>query len=174
RPAEPAAGEDPLLAVRTEAAAVVEPRLLSQAAGTEMVRERAGGPVSEQLSAAGARASGGNPLYVPELAPAVKQEAGGLATLEAGELAALGGEGVAAPVAARVRRLGPRALSLAQALAVLGDGCRLRHAAGIAGLETERAARLTAKLVRVEVLAGDGAPRVLAPGGGGRGEGAPG
>src|SRR5215471_1137849 len=78
-------------------------------------------------------------------------------------LAALGGEGVAARVAARVRRLGPRALSLAQALAVLGDGCQLRHAAGIAGLGMERAARLTARLVRAEVLAGDEPPRFLHP-----------
>src|SRR5215471_4353334 len=163
RPAEPAAGEDPLLAVRTEAAAVVEPRLLSQAAVTEVVRERAGGPVSEQLGAAVTRASGGNPFYVRELARAIMLEAGALATLEAGELAALGGAGVAAPVAARVRRLGPRALSLAQALAVLGDGCQLRHAAGIAGLGMERAARLTARLVRAEVLAGDEPPRFLHP-----------
>ena len=70
RPAEPAAREDPLLAVRTEAAAVIRPRLLSQAAVTAMVRERAGRPVSEQLCAAVARASGGNPLYVRELARA--------------------------------------------------------------------------------------------------------
>ena len=41
RPAEPASGQDPLLAVRTEAAAVVEPRLLRQAAVTEMEIGRA-------------------------------------------------------------------------------------------------------------------------------------
>jgi hypothetical protein len=54
RSAEPAAGEDPQPAVRTEAT-VVWPRLLSQAVVTGMARERAGGAVSEQLCAAATR-----------------------------------------------------------------------------------------------------------------------
>jgi AAA ATPase domain len=52
--AGPAAGEDLLLAVRTEAT-VVWPRLLNPAAVTGMARERAGGEVSEQLCAAATR-----------------------------------------------------------------------------------------------------------------------
>jgi DNA-binding CsgD family transcriptional regulator len=162
RPAAPAAEDEALLAVRAEAAVMVRPRLLSQAAVAAMVAERAGGQVGEQLCAAVTRASGGNPFYVRELAR-VALEGGPLDTLEVGGLAARGGEGVAVPVAARVRRLGPGALALAQALAVLGDGCQLRHAAVIAGLGTDRAAHLAGGLVRAEVLAGDEPPRFLHP-----------
>jgi DNA-binding CsgD family transcriptional regulator len=162
RPAEPASGEDPLLAVRQEAV-VVRPRLLSQAAVTAIVQDRMGGQVSEQLSAAVTRVSGGNPFYVRELARAVAVEGAPLDTLELGGLFTRGVEGVAVHLAARARRLGPRALSLAQALAVLGDGCQLRHAAAIAGLDMEDAARVAAGLVRVEVLAEDAPPRFLHP-----------
>jgi len=108
------------------------------------------------------RASGGNPFYVRELARAALED-GTLVTPEAGGLAARGGEGVAARIAARIRRLGPRALSLVQALAVLGDECELRHAAGIAGLDMKSAAHLAAGLVRAEVLADDEPPRFLHP-----------
>jgi tetratricopeptide (TPR) repeat protein len=141
---------------------VVRPRLLTQAAVTAMVRERAGGHVSDELCAEVTRASGGNPFYVRELAR-VALEGGPLATVDPGGLAVRGGEGLAVPVGTRVRRLGPEALALAQALAVLGDGCQLRHAAAIAGLGTDRAAHLADGLVRVEVLAGDEPPRFLHP-----------
>ena len=162
RPAGPAAGDEALLAVRAEAAVVVRPRLLTQAAVTAMVAERAGRQVSEQLCAAVTRASGGNPFYVRELAR-VALEGGPLATVDPGGLAVQGGEGLAVPVGARVRRLGPGALALAQALAVLGDGCQLRHAAAIAGLDTDRTAHLADGLVRAEVLTGDEPPRFLHP-----------
>ena len=63
----------------------------------------------------------------------------------------------------RVRSLGPGALGLAQALAVLGDGCELRHAAAIAGVTTSVAARLAAGLARTEVLAAGDEPRFVHP-----------
>jgi hypothetical protein len=47
-------------------------------------------------------------------------------------------------VLAGVRELGPGALDLAQALAVLGDGCELRHAGTVAGLEMPEAIALAA------------------------------
>jgi hypothetical protein len=51
-------------------------------------------------------------------------------------------------VIARLRRVEPAALPLAQALAVLGDGCELRHGAAMAGLQMTDAARLATALVR--------------------------
>src|SRR5262249_46459183 len=56
-----------------------------------------------------------------------------------------------------------RALALAQALAVLGDGCELRHAAALAGVEISAAISLAANLVRLEVLAADDPPRFMHP-----------
>jgi DNA-binding CsgD family transcriptional regulator len=72
-------------------------------------------------------------------------------------------EGVTRHVAARIRRLDSNALRLAQALAVLGDGCELRQGAGLAGLEFEAAARIAAALVQLEVLGDDAPPRFLHP-----------
>ena len=57
----------------------------------------------------------------------------------------------------------PDALGLAQALAVLGDGCELRHAAAIAGVTMAVAARLAGGLVRAEVLAAGDRPRFVHP-----------
>ncbi len=63
----------------------------------------------------------------------------------------------------RIRRLGPDALGLAQALAVLGDGGRLRYGAAMARLGGGAAIRLAAGLVRVEVLASADPPCFLHP-----------
>ena len=64
-------------------------------------------------------------------------------------------DGIARQVITRVRGLGPDALRLAQALAVLGDGGELRHAAAIAGVPMADAARLAGGLTRAEVLAAE-------------------
>jgi len=70
---------------------------------------------------------------------------------------------VARRVLAGVRSLGPRAVALAHALAVLGDGCELRRAAAIAGVDMSEAISLAAGLVRVEVLAEDDPPCFVHP-----------
>jgi tetratricopeptide (TPR) repeat protein len=62
-----------------------------------------------------------------------------------------------------VRRVDPAALRLAQALAVLGDGCELRLAAAMAGLKMTDATRQATVLVRVEVLVEDNPPRFIHP-----------
>ena len=62
-----------------------------------------------------------------------------------------------------LRALGPDGLSLAQAIAVLGDGCELRHAVAIADVAMAAATRLAEGLVRVKVLAADDPPRFIHP-----------
>jgi hypothetical protein len=163
RPAERASGETPLATLREQATAVLRPRLLSQSAVTAIVREKAGGEVSEELCAAVKRASGGNPFYVREALRAVEFDDDRRARLDAGEPLLHRGEGIARELTLRLQRLGPQALGLARALAVLGDGCELRHAATVAGLDMESATRLAAGLVRLEVLADDEPPRFLHP-----------
>jgi DNA-binding CsgD family transcriptional regulator len=66
-------------------------------------------------------------------------------------------------LSARLRGLGPAATRLAQALAVLGDGCVLRHAAALAGQDTQEALHAAAALVRSDVLADADPPRFLHP-----------
>ena len=87
-------------------------------------------------------------LYVTELLRALELNDRHLAEIDPAELLVGGLEGIGRRVIARVRRVDPAALRLAQALAVLGDGCELRHAAATAGLEMTDATRLATVLVR--------------------------
>ena len=146
RPGDPAVPGAALLAVCAEAAAVLRPALLSEQAVSAVVRTTvragAGGEASDELCAAVYAACGGNPLYLTELLRAADRGGRPLAALEPAELLAGGLDGIARQVITRVRGLGPDALRLAQALAVLGDGGELRHAAAIAGVPAAAAARL--------------------------------
>jgi DNA-binding CsgD family transcriptional regulator len=163
RQGDPAGMSAPLLAVRAAAATVVRPALLSDEAVSAVVRSAAGGGVSDELCSAVYAASGGNPLYLAELLRAAELSGRPLAALEPAELLAGGLDGIARQVITRVNGLGPGALGLAQALAVLGDGCELRHAAAIAGVETDVARRLAGDLARAEVLAAGDQPRFMHP-----------
>ena len=167
RPGDPAVLGAPLLAVRAEAAAVLRPALLSEQAVSAVVRAAAhpevGGEAGDELCAAVYAACGGNPLYLAELLRAADRGGRPLAALEPAELLAGGLDGIARQVITRVRGLGPDALHLAQALAVLGDGGTLRHAAAIAGVTLAAAVRLAGGLTRAEVLAAEApAAEVLA------------
>jgi DNA-binding CsgD family transcriptional regulator len=152
-----------LLSLSAEAPVVVRPAPLSEEAVGAVVRAMVGDRASDDLCAAVWAASGGNPLYLTELLRAVEREARPQAELDPVALLVGGREAISQRVAAGVRGLGPRALSLGQALAVLGDGCELRHAAAIAGVEMSDATRLAAGLVRLEVLATDDSPRFVHP-----------
>ena len=163
RPVESASADASLGALLADARAVVRPELLSEDAVGAIVRLALGGGVTDEVCAAVWTASGGNPLYLIELLRAVELEGRPLAELDPAELVAGGREGVARRVLAGVRGLDLCALSLAQALAVLGDGCELRYAAAIAGLEMADAIHLAAGLVRLEVLATDDRPRFVHP-----------
>ena len=163
RPAQPALVGAWLEALLVEAGAVVRPQLLSESAVAAIVRAALGPGASAELCGAVWGASGGNPLYLAELLRGARLEDRPLAELDPAELVAGGREGVARRVLAGVRGLDPGALSLAQALAVLGDGCQLRHAAAIAGVEVSEAISLVAALVRLEVLASDDPPRFIHP-----------
>ncbi|MGN6170109.1 MAG: ATP-binding protein [Solirubrobacteraceae bacterium] len=163
RPGKPASEGASLAALRAEATGVVRPGLLSEGAVGAIVRGAFSGDATDELCAAMWESSGGNPLYVAELLRAVELEDPQLTKLDPPALLAGGREGIGRRVVARVRGLDPRALRLAQALAVLGDGCELRHAAAISAVEMAQAMSLAAGLVRVEVLAADDPPRFIHP-----------
>jgi len=163
RKGDPSVVGAPLLAVRAAAAAVLRPALLTERAVSAVVRATAGAEASDELCAAMYVACGGNPLYLTELLRAAELSGQPLAALEPAGLSAGGLEAIARQVITRVLSLGPDALGLAQALAVLGDGCELRHAAAIAGVPTAAAVRLAADLVGAEVLAADDQPWFVHP-----------
>ena len=161
RPADPAFANTMLLALRAEAPATLRPALLSESAVGALVRATMGSKSNERLCEAVSIASGGNPLYVTELLRGLDEQH--LSDIDPAKLLAGGIEGIGRRVIARVQRVGSAALRLAQALAVLGDACELRHAAATAGLEMTDAARLATVLVRLEVLADDAPLRFIHP-----------
>ena len=163
RPDHPARTRRLLLALRREAVAVVGPGLLSEGAVRSIVRANLGEVASDDLCEAIWAASGGNPLYATELARTVKRDGAPQSGGDPAALLAGGVEQIGRRVIERVDGLDPAALRLAQALAVLGDGCELRDAAAIAEVETSVAARLAAGLVRIDVLADDEPPRFVHP-----------
>src|SRR5262249_15889179 len=112
-----------LLELRAHAAAVVRPGLLSESAVAGIVRAGIGARAGDGLCTAIWPASGGNPLYARELLRALERDERG--DVDLAQLLHAGREGIAQLVVARIRDLDPRALGLAQALAVLGDGCEL-------------------------------------------------
>jgi DNA-binding NarL/FixJ family response regulator len=163
RPADPATANTALLALRAEAPTILRPALLSKNAVGALVRTTMGSKSNDKLCEAVWTASGGNPLYVTELLRAHEVSDRHLAEIDPAELLAGGLDCIGRRVIARVRHADDEALPLAQALAVLGDGCELRHGAAIAGLQMTDAARLATVLVQLEVLADDGPPRFIYP-----------
>jgi DNA-binding NarL/FixJ family response regulator len=163
RPGDPALANPTLLALRAEAPTILHPALLSENAVGALVRATMGSRSNEGLCEAVWTASGGNPLYVTELLRTLELNNRHLAEIDPAELLVGGLEGIGRRVIARVRRMDPAALRLAQTLAVLGDGCQLRHAAATAGLEMTDATRQATVLVRLEVLADDDPPRFIHP-----------
>ncbi|HZB97028.1 MAG TPA: AAA family ATPase [Candidatus Sulfotelmatobacter sp.] len=162
RPAEPASQAAALLAVRS-AANVVCPTLLSESAVCAIVQEFMGERATKELCSAVWQKCGGNPFYLLELLRSRGVEAGPLGKAESSAVVAARGVSLSQQVAARVRRLDPTALRLAQLIAVLGDGCELRHAAVLTSVEMDTAMHLAAGLVQLEVLATDDPPRFLHP-----------
>jgi DNA-binding CsgD family transcriptional regulator len=164
RPDEPRSRAPALLAVRAAASVTLRPALLSEQAVTAIARRTLGGAAGEDLCAGIHRATGGNPFYVLELLRALKRtrHPGGAPAIA--DVVSRGGlDGVALQLGARLQTLDPHALRLAQAIAVLGDGCELRHAAAIAQVEMAQAVYLTAELVRLDVLGKDRPPRFIHP-----------
>jgi hypothetical protein len=135
RPGEPTSLIRPLLSLRA-ASTVVRPSLLSESAVGVIVRDTLGDRGTEELCNAVWTATGGNPFYLTELLRAIELDYGRPVQRLAG-----GSAEIARLVIDRVRGIDPRALDLAQALAVLGDGCELRHAAAAAGVEMTQASR---------------------------------
>ena len=161
RPSEVAAS-DRFVSAITSVASVLRPGLLDVAAAAAVVRNVLGSGVSDARCAALWRASGGNPFYLGELLR------GGSRAMQHDAIERPGGlerptDVVTRHVATRIRRLDPGAALLAGALAILGDGCELRHAAAVTGMDLDTASQLAAGLVDVEVLGASDPPRFLHP-----------
>jgi DNA-binding CsgD family transcriptional regulator len=156
RPALP--GED-----RTEADAIlsargtllVKPGPLSVEAVAVLAERRLGSPIDRALAEECWRVTGGNALLVEELLTELEETGEEAAAAAAHDLATTGAERVSRAVRRRLDALPSVATELAQAVAVLGDGCSLEAAAELAGLADEDSARGAEALIASDVITGD-------------------
>jgi DNA-binding CsgD family transcriptional regulator len=128
--------------------AVLRPAPLSREATGALVARRLGLEPTPGFVDACDAAAEGNPWLLGELLDACR-EAG---RSDAEAVATLAGERLRAAVPIRVGRLGPAALRLARATAVLGDGCELSRATALAELDEPAAADAVAALVAAGTL----------------------
>jgi DNA-binding CsgD family transcriptional regulator len=132
---------------------VIKPRALSEAAATALIRSRLGKDADPEFSAASHHVTGGNPLLLAELVDAVRDDSipptrDSVATIEA-----LAPETISRSILLRLARLAPGAEPLARAVAVLGSEAKLRHAAALADLDHDTAARAADDLAEASILA---------------------
>ena len=126
---------------------------LSMASVAALVRAELGPAASAEFCSTCWELAGGNPLYIRELLAAACTEGLSGAEDDVTALRALASSAVGALVLGRLARLGPDAVSLARALAVLGSQTEVGVAAELAGLESA-AAELTADgLAAAQILA---------------------
>ena len=130
----------------------VRPGPLSAEAASAMVRARLGEDAHEAFCAACAEATGGNPLLLRQLltsleADGVKPDA---ASVEV--VADIGPRAVSRTVLIRLARLPDEAVSVARAVAVLGESADLPTVATLAELPEQEVAAQTAALARAEIL----------------------
>src|SRR5215468_6214255 len=112
---------------------------LSMASVAALVRAELGPAASAEFCSTCWELAGGNPLYIRELLAAACAEGLSGAEDDVTALRALASSAVGALVLGRLARLGPDAVALARALAVLGSQTEVGVAAELAGLQSATA-----------------------------------
>jgi DNA-binding CsgD family transcriptional regulator len=125
---------------------------LSEAAVARGLRESVLPGAEPAFARACHEATRGNPLLLAELAVELAMREVAPEDKNAELVQELAPESLAHNVLVRLRRLGDGAVELARAVAVLGDGAELRHAAPLADLPVERAIQLADALMGAGVL----------------------
>lgn len=151
RPATPGEDAGPMAQVRAELATRrVRLAPLPIEAVTEIVRATIPDADAE-LCAVCAEVTRGNPFYVREVLLALAEEPAPAADLSQ-RLREVGFATITRASLFRLGRLGPDAIALARALAVLGDRTQLRRAAALARLDFDAAARAAELLAAEEIV----------------------
>jgi DNA-binding CsgD family transcriptional regulator len=131
---------------------LLRPRELSPAGSAALTRRVLGAGADAEFCAACHRASGGSPFLLDALLAQLREE--GVEPRAANVAAAAGAapEAVRRSLLLQLSRL-PAAADLAEAVALLGDGCGLAEAATLAELSPEAAASAADALGRAAILA---------------------
>jgi DNA-binding CsgD family transcriptional regulator len=120
----------------------LRPAPLGEAAVATLVREALGDSATTGFYRACHETTGGNPFLLRALLASLDAEGIEPTDAAATRLATFGPEAVARAVERRLLRLPDGSRSLVNAVAVLGDGASLGHAAALAGLDLENAGRI--------------------------------
>lgn len=151
RPARSGSG-DPLTALATHPLVQrLELLPLSERAIAEIVRRRLP-DADDAFCEACAHATSGNPFFLRELLGELAATGIEPTAERVGGVEQLGPLTVAQAVGARIQRLSHGAAPLAHAVAVLGDGTPLQHAAALARLDAGEAATAADELAGADVL----------------------
>jgi DNA-binding CsgD family transcriptional regulator len=138
---------------RAAGAIAIEPRELSPEGVACLVERRLPGAAAE-VTAACRRITGGNPFLLSELLAAVEAAGIGGGPDAGARIERLAPRTVIDGVLVRLGRLPRGAAELARAIAVLGDGARLRQAARLGDLPSGTAAEMADLLVAMDILEG--------------------
>ena len=129
-------------------AVLLRPEPLNASSIAELMNERVGAPDPAAAELAHVR-TGGNPLLVRELIKALR----GVVSVD--RVAEAGGRSITQFVRAQLDSLGPAALALALAVAVLGERATVLEAANIADLGIDAAAHAASQLIASDILFDD-------------------
>jgi DNA-binding CsgD family transcriptional regulator len=132
---------------------ILRPGALSEAASSELVRERLSPEAEAEFCSACHRASGGNPLFLSELIEAVREDGIPPTAAEAGRIEELTPEAISRSVLLRLARLPEGAEPIVRAVAVLGSQAEPRRAAALAEVSEEAGAALRLALTSASILA---------------------
>lgn len=147
RTPEPGAEHDSVAAIRSETARSLGLSPLSGRAVALLVRERIGADADPEFCTACHSSTGGNPFLLGELVAALSSDGVEPIAANAQKVLKVAPATVSRWVHARLARTAPEARALARALAVLGRGAELRHAAELAQLDERSAAEALDTLV---------------------------
>jgi DNA-binding NarL/FixJ family response regulator len=134
-------------------ATVLRPAPLGLAATAALVGQRLEREPADAFARACHDATGGNPFLLGELLAGVRAARLAPEGANAGLLGELGGDRLRTAVLSRLAQLDPPAAQLARAVAVLGDGCDVRLAAELAGIDDDAALASVPPLIAAGVLA---------------------
>jgi DNA-binding CsgD family transcriptional regulator len=156
RPGEPDAPEDLLDQLRARPDLTrLSPTALSEAGTTRLVRERL--PDAEtSFCDACAGATAGNPHLIAEVLADIESKGLRADSSVAELIAGFVPDTIRNSAETRLERLGPEAIALARAAAVLGDDANLRRAAALAGIDAAQAAPTADALAATSILKDDG------------------
>lgn len=134
------------------AVAIIRPAALSAEAVGRLLEEALATPVVARFRDACHATTGGNPLLLQELVRTIAREGIAPTADQSQRVAALGPHAVSRSVHQRLARLPPEAGPIAEAVAVLGDGSELEHAAALAAVDRDTAVDAAEALARADIL----------------------